>query len=434
MIKKLFLLSLVASQLMVSCSSDDSPETDPTTDPTKELTLEEQIANILKQPYASLSPADQKIKLEAEANEMLVQLDKTKKSSAIEAIENLNNLLIQSSVDIFNGKSNNGIEEALTVSGAYGIYTWNNTQKIWLKTASSTDLKFVFPAKKGQTTNNSVFTVKSTSSDIKFLSIDTYGEWEWNSTTGQYTQVTPDLNDWFYLPTSADAVLTIDNGQVATFNLTAKYANGKEVPTDLTYKVTLNDGYTWEMSSTKAVQNTAKADLTYNGKNLISFTGGSNTEVDKLIGNDELGQYRGKANGLFTLLDNFVILADMNLATDAADRIALEKNVPYPAYNSQTYYTDINTYHKKIAEGKAAAFNKNIKLILVSKKDGTKIADIVQHAEKENNNYPSEIEYYNAVNYLKFNDKTEVEMGAYFSTGFNTFQTKFNEFTASFQK
>ncbi|MCM0664749.1 hypothetical protein [Flavobacterium tyrosinilyticum] len=435
MIKKLLLLSLIASQLMISCSSDNSdeviPEVKPDPKPEVELTLEEQIAALLKQPYSSLTPDQQKTKLEAEANEMLVQLDKTKKLSALETIENLNNLLQESPVDIFNGKSGNGIEEALTVSGAYGVYTWNSTQKIWVKTSSSTELKFVFPAKKTQTTNNAAFTAKSTSSDIKFLTIDTYGEWAWNSTTSQYTQVKPDLNDWYYLPTSADAVLTIDNAPAATLSLTAKYANGKQVPTDLGYKVTLIDGYTWEMSSIKAVQNTAKAALTYNGKNLLSFTGGSSTEVDKLIGNDELGQYRGKANGLLSLMDNFVVIADMDLAKDAADRIALDKNMPYPTSSTPS---EMSIYNKKYAEAKVANFNKNIKLILVSKKDGTKIADIVQYAEKEVNGYSSEIDYYNAVNYLKFNDKTEVEMGVYFSKGFDTFYAKFNDFSASFQQ
>lgn len=442
MIKKFLLASLVLSQLMISCSSDETiPETEPEVvvpekpEPEPEKTLEEQIAELLKKPYSELTPDQQKTKLEAEANEMLVQLDKTKKLSALETIENLTNLLNQSPVDIFDGKSGNGIEEALTVSGAYGVYTWNSAQKIWVKTASSTELKFVFPAKKGQTANNAAFTTKSTSSDVKFLTIDTYGEWKWNSAAGTYTQVKPDLNDWFYLPTSADAVLTIDNAQAATFSLTAKYAGGKQVPTDLAYKVTLIDGYTWDMSSTKAVQNTAKSSLTYNGKNLISFTGGSSTEVDKIIGNDELGQYRGKANGLITLMDNFVIIADMDLAKDAADRIALDKNLPHPAYSSNTYNSDMSIYNKKLAEGKVANFNKNIKLILVSKKDGTKIADIVQYAEKDDNDgYSSDIDYYNAVNYLKFNDKTEVEMGAYFSKGFDTFYAKFNDFVASFEK
>lgn len=100
MIKKILLASLVLSQLAISCSSDDSDETKPET----ELSLEEQIANLVKQPYSKLTPTEQKSKLEVEANEMLVQLDKSKTSGAIEALENLSRLLDISSVDVFDGK------------------------------------------------------------------------------------------------------------------------------------------------------------------------------------------------------------------------------------------------------------------------------------------------------------------------------------------
>ncbi|MNK32573.1 hypothetical protein D3C87_510350 [compost metagenome] len=450
MIKKFILLSLVASQLMVSCSSDDSP----TTDPAKELTLEEQIANLVKQPYSKLTPTEQKAKLEVEANEMLVQLDKSKSSSAIEAIENLNRLLDISTVDIFNGKNDNEVEDILNVSGVYGVYTWDNAGKKWVKTASTTELKFVFPAKESQTTNNAVFSSKSVSSDIKVKYHDSY-IFNGNETV--------DVNDWFFLPNTSDATLTIDNKEAAVFTQTAKYANGKEVPTEFSYKMSLNDGYIWEMSGSKATPNTSKATLTYNGKNLISFNAGSSVEIDKLIDNDELVQYRGKANGLFTLMDNFVIIADMDLATEAADEIALEKNNVRPtelSYNDpkndyKAYYTALNAYEKKISEGNAANFNKNMKLILVSKKDGTKIADIVQHSEKDGEytfNLPiwdAEYKYWDNWNstgesftrpylyeayYLKFSDNTEVEMSAYFSSGFEKLQTKFDDFIAAFNK
>ena len=458
MIKKFLLLSLVASQLMISCSSEDSPETtDPVvTDPTKELTLEEEIAKILKQPYSNLTPAQQKVKLEADANEMLVQLDKTKSSGAIEALENLNNLLQVSKVDIFNGKSGNGAEEILQVSGVYGIYTWNNTQKIWVKTISSTELKFVFPAKASQTANNASFSAKSVSSTIKVKYEDTYGHYSYNEETNEYDFI-PGVDDEIFLPTSADATLTIDNKEAATFTQTAKYGTVNEVPTDFAYKMTLNDGYTWEMSSIKAVQSTGKASLTYNGKTLIEFNSGSNADIDKLIDSDELVQYRGKANGWIKLMDNFIIVADMDLATAAADDAALEKTLPNVDYNSKTYYTDQNTYQVKTSQGSVANFNKNIKLILISKKDGTKIADIVQHSEQDRSysdnvkwivadntyggywdwdpSYPEiTVQYYKEVNYLKFNDNTEVEMSAYFSEGFSSFETKFEEFVKGFER
>jgi len=449
MIKKFFLLSLVASQLMVSCSSDDNTDE---TKPETELTLEEQVAALLKQPYSSLTPGQQKTKLEAEANEMLVQLDKSKTSGAIEALENLSRLLDLSSVDIFNGKNGNEIEDIINTAGVYGVYTWNNTEKTWTKTVSTTELKFVFPAKKSQTTNNASFSSKGVASDVKVKIDDSYN---W--------QTDVEVNDWIFLPTSADAILTIDNAQAATFTQTAKYSNGKEIPNEFAYKMTLNDGYSWEMSSTKNTANTAKASLTYNGKTLIDFNGGSNSEIDKLLDNQELIQYRGKANGLFKLMDNFVIIADMDLAAEAADKEALYKNNTRPAYldydnpknDYKAYYTALNAYEKKISEGEVANFNKNMKLILVSKKDGTKIADLVKHSEKDGEytfNLPvwdAQNKYWNTWNsngelfsqpyleeviYLKFSDNTEVEMSAYFSEGFEKFETKFEDFIKAFEK
>jgi hypothetical protein len=461
MIKKFLLLSLVVSQLTISCSSDESPENKPE-EPTKEQTLAEQIANIVKQPYSKLSPADQKLKLEAEANEMLVQLDKSKSSGAIEAIQNLGRLFSLKHIDLFDGKSDNGVEEVLNISGVYGIYTWNNTNKTWIKTASTTELKFVFPAKASQTANNAILTSKSTSSDIKFSNTDTYGEWNYNSETQQWEN-TPSVVDWFYLPTSVDAVLTIDGNPSATLASTAKYSSKNKSPEDFSYKLTLNDGYTFEMNGKKAVESTSKASFTYNGKNLIAFNAGSTTDIDNLINTPELAQYRGKANGVVTIMENFVIVADMDLATAAADDEALDKSLVrpnYPVWNQansdfKAYYIALNAYEKKQSEGIAANFNKNMKLILASKKDGTKIADIIQHSEKEGDDYTSQLpvwnadggywtndgtgesyslSYLNEVYYLKFNDNTEVAMSVYFSKGFENLNTKFQDFYKSFKK
>jgi hypothetical protein len=441
MIKKIFLLSVVVSQLTISCSTDE-----PVT-PKAELSLSEQIAEIVKQPYSKLTPAEQKVKLEAEANEMLVQMDKSKSSGAIEALQNLAQLLDVSSVDVFSGKNDNSVEDIINTAGVYGIYTWNATKNNWTKTASATELKFVFPAKASLTTNNAVFSTKGTSSDVKVKIYDSY-IWQTNT----------EVNDYIFLPTAADAVLTINGASAATFTQTAKYANGKEVPNEFAYKMTLNDGYTWEMSGTKAAENTSKAAFTFNGKNLISFNAGSTASIDKLIDNDELVQYRGKANGLVQIMDNFVIVANMDLATAAADEMTLEKSLPNVNFQTKTYFTDVNAYQVKLAEGNVTNFNKNIKLSLVSKKDGTKIADLVKRAVKGytykmmadlwvidksytyggywdyNPKGGTTIQYYEEELYLKFNDNTEVAMSTYFSEGFEKFETKFEDFIKAFDK
>lgn len=411
---------MIISQLAISCSSDNN------SDPTDSQSLTDQIAAITKQPYSNLTPSEQKVKLEAEANSMLTQMDKSKTSGAVEAIQNLGNLLSIGTVDIFNGKNDNQIEDIINVSGVYGIYTWNNAKQDWIKTTSTTELKFVFPAKKNLTTNNASFSSKSVSSNIKVKMEDSYN-WQ----TGVV------INDYFYLPTSADATLTIDNAQAATFVANAKYTGTVEAPDEASFKMVLNDGYSYEISGgKKATANTAKSSFSYNGKNLVSFTSGSTADIDALIKDDNLTQYRGKANGLVQIMDNFIIIADMDIAGLASDEAALEKSLIYPDYNSKTYYADLNAYNLKESNGYVAAANKNIKLLLVSKKDGTKIADVIQHSEKGYSYYSNGtlVQYYDTVLYLKFNDNTEVEMGAYFSTGFDALETKFEDFLKAFER
>jgi hypothetical protein len=452
MIKKFLLLGLIAAQLTTSCSSDETASSE-----TNSENLNDQIANLIKQPYSKLTPAEQKVKLEAEANAMLVQMDKSKTSGAVEAIQNLGNLLDISSVDIFNGKNDNEIADILNVSGVYGIYTWNNATKIWVKTASTTELKFVFPAKATQTVNNATLSSTAVSSDIKVKLIDTYGNWIYDSNTNNYIQ-TPSINDEFFLPTSVDATLTIDKVQAATFVTKAKYSNGKETPDDSSFKMVLNDGYTYEISGKKGDPNSAESLFTYKDKNLVKFTAGSTAQIDALLGDNVLVSYRGKANGLVEIMDNFVIVADIDITGLANDEAALEKVLTEPNYNTSTYYTKINEYNKAYSEAIANSQNKNTKLILVSKKDGTKIADVIQKSEKgssytnysvwvkdnsanggywswnNNNNTGTLVQYYDEVLYLKFNDNTEVEMSVYFSTGFDALEKKFEDFLKSFER
>ncbi|PJJ09520.1 hypothetical protein CLU83_2884 [Flavobacterium sp. 1] len=428
MIKKILLLSVVISQLTISCSKEDSPAV------STEQSLDTQIAEIVKLPYSSLKPEQQKIKLETEANDMLLQMDKSKTSGAVEAIENLGNLLSINTVDIFDGKNDNQIADVLNVSGVYGIYTWNSTKQIWVKSASTTELKFIFPAKKNQTTNNASLSSKSISSDIKVAFSNT---------------------DQIYLPTSVDATLTIDNAQAATFAVNSKYSNGKQSPDESSYKMVLNDGYTFEISGKKAPV-AAKSAFTFNGKNIIEFNSGSSANIDELLKDNYLNNYLGTANGLIKLMDNFVIVVNTDNAGLANDEAALKKSLVYPDSQSKTYYTDLNTYNKKFSEGEVTANNKNVKMILVSKKDGTKIADVIQKSEKGDSynsshvwvndntvknyggywNWSSNpgvlVQEYDEVLYLKFNDSTEVEMSTYFSTGFDNLNTKFEDFLKAF--
>jgi hypothetical protein len=445
MLKKIIFLSVILSQITISCSKNEE-------EISSQQSIEEQIAAIVKQPYSKLTPTEQKVKLEAEANEMLVQMDKSKTSGAIEAIENLGNLLDIRSIDIFNGKNDNELEDILNVSGVYGIYTWNNSSQIWSKTASTTELKFVFPAKKNLSTNNATLSSKSTSSNIK-VKIEDSSYFDYNTNT--WVQI----SDEIYLPNSVDAILTIDNVQAASFAANAKYSGTKDTPDEAGFKIILNDGYIYEISGKKSTESITKSSFSFNGKNLISFNFGSTANIDEIL-DDTTGliDFKGKANGLIQLMDNFAIVAEMDITGLTNDEKALDKSLIYPDYDKKNYFNDINTYNLKYSEGYVAAYNKNTKLILVSKKDGTKIADVILRSEKGysyldkynrwivSNNNPNGgywgyntnggtlVQYYDEVLYLKFNDSTEVSVSSYFSSGFDNLERKFEDFLKAFER
>ena len=71
-------------------------------------------------------------------------------------------------------------------------------------------------------------------------------------------------------------------------------------------------------------------------------------------------------------------------------------------------------------------------MAFVSKKDGTKLADVIQKSEKGDIYYG--VQEYDSVLYLRFNDSTEVAMDVYFSSGFDNLATKFQNFFNSFNQ
>lgn len=410
MIRKIILASLIVSQFTISCSKDDETTDD---------NLSEQINNLMNLPYSSLTPEQQKAKLETEANQMLTQLDATKNSVSIDALDNLSTLLEISPIDALEGTDTTNPQALLNVTET-GVYTWDSAKQIWAKTDSGSELKFVFPSGDAKSANNSSFTSKNT-------------------------------------PTGSNAALTINNTETATFTQTVKYSPGKETPDELGYKMTIKDGYAWEVSSKNGAESSGKAAFTYKGKNLLEFNSGGTDKIDALL-DPELGEYKGKANGYIKIMDNFAIVSQTDFAAAAIDDANLEKSLPAELdYENKDYFKNLNDRNLKESQGAAANFNKNTKAVLVSVKDGTKIADVVQHSEKdESSSYTTQqkwvvdntdpnggywdwdpnasqpVNYYQEVNYLKFKDGTEVAMSAYFGEVFDTMENKFNDFLDGF--
>ena len=171
-----------------------------------------------------------------------------------------------------------------------------------------------------------------------------------------------------------------------------------------------------------------------------------------------LNQYQGKANALVQIMDNFLLVGDMNLEVMANDQDLINNSLVYPDYSKSTYYTDLNAYYKSLSLSEVAAYNKNIKMALVSKIDGTKLADVIQISEKgssynsqnvwytdssnpnggywgwDGNNSGTLVQNYDNVLYLRFNDNTLVAMDVYFSSGFSTLETKFQDYINAFNR
>lgn len=418
--KKIIVLSMIICQLAISCSSGSDGST-----------IEDEVTLLLQKPYSNLTPDQQKVKLENEANSMLLQMESSKSSTALEALENFGRLLSISEPSMpMARKAAKTIQEILNISDFYGVFTWNPSLENWTFSPSTTEFKFIFPASPSSTTNNAELTAQSISSGVKVV-------------------IDKQTGDQLNLPSSVNAILKIGGIQVGAYEANAVYSNGDPTPVELGYKLTLN-GYVWENSAKRTTPITVKSSFSHDGKNLIDFNVGSTANIDKLMEGSELTQYLGKANCLISLMDNFVMVAEMNMEGMANDERVLYNSIIEPNYNSSTYYTDLNTNNKKLSDGEALAFNKNVKMSLVSKKDGTKLADVVQRSEKGESwnvqsswngsywvydpNSTIKVQEYNTIMYLRFNDSTEVAMDVYFSSGFDNLSTKFQNFINSFNQ
>ena len=451
MFKKIILFSAFIALTTISCSKDE-----PVVEPVKDNSIEAQIAAISALPYSALTTADQKIKLETDANQLLTELNQLSSSSAIDALQNLERLIKINRIDFIVNDSN-GVQDLLSVSGAYGIYTWNNIMQVWIKTPSTTELKFIFPAKKTQTVNNTVLSSVAMSSNVKIQLTDTRErrQYQYNPVTGigSYVLLSPAVYDEFYLPSSVNATLKIDNVDAATITSTAVYSGNKQAPDDSNFKVILNDGYLWDFVGKKGTPNAISNKLSYNGKSLLDFTTNSTANIDQILANNNQPSYIGKANTLIKLMDNFIIVGQNDFETLANDQDVFESSLVRPNYNSSTYYANINAYKNAYSAASVVAYNKNIKMALVSSKDGTKIADIIQKSVIGNtytNNvvwssafggywqYSSNpadvkiVQNYDEVLYLRFKDNTDVAFDVYFSSGFSNLETRFQNFINSF--
>ncbi|WP_163218126.1 hypothetical protein [Bacteroides sp. 224] len=380
--KILFIAALSVGFLFAGCSSDDDNNGNGNGNGYTGL------------PYSELSPEDQKKKLEEQTNEFLEMASNLKDSESIDAFESLSALLNISSpfsndkddeeggtkeepaIPDFPIHPSRAVEDLLTYSTLYGVYTWNPELDWgygdWEKEESTSELKLIFPTKDSET-NNASLVISAIESNI-IAEID---------------------GKEFYLPTSANGTFYIGNKKVGNIALTSEYKNNKPVPAKTTVTANL-DNYQMKTTFDKAAARKAEFSVTYNNKKMISIVADSDIDLDTALENGD--RLKGKLKMVATLLTNleFTFDSDLKKFREEIDKLG-----------------DYNTVS---GDKMADIYNKYMPTTLVDKASNTTIADLVWKGEGT----------YDYTAYLKFNDNTLVEAEAYFQ-GFNSVMDKLEE-------
>jgi len=402
------------------------------------------IEKISKLPYSELSPEEQKQKLENESLAFLELCNAAQSSLAVDALQNLNNLLDEAGVDFFESTSEKSaikvksVQAAIEYSYFYGVYTWNASKKDWDFSSSKSELKFVFPAKKGSTNNNAALSIKAASSNVL-------------------------VGELIYMPKSVTCTLTVSNKEEAKIEFSADYKNNNPAPVKTEFKLSTGDGYTYWWKMVKDTESQFTMKLTYKQQTMVEVmfkTGAKFDQImDQIGGSGDIYKLLDKANGYMMIMDDLALVYTIDLANfiPKSKKIeddyyslmwALEDTWP----NNQKFFELKGKYIKDYSDNSAKAFNDYVKVGLFSIKDNYKIADIFQKSEKVDTysdncvwvptqnmwKYQGAIvplyDKYKAVEYLKFNDDTVLAASVYFSEGFDQLENKIEEFIRSFDR
>lgn len=463
MIKRLLLFTAIIGLGFSSCKEKDNDSSDGTLILTG--TIEEQLETIKGLSYSQLTPNEQKLKLESDAKEVLDQMTSMKSSPAIDAFDNLEALLKLGKPD-FSGVSKTKaatIEELLSISDVYGIYTWNAQKKEWTKTASTTEFKFSFPSKKSGTSNDAVVNMTSTNSGVTYT--DEYYEWD-NSLETYVTK-----NYIYQLPSTAQATLTIGSTVIATAKMDAQYANKKPAPEKANTTITLHDGYSIVAEGKQGTPSTGSAKFTYKDQTIFDATAEGTIDLKKLADDNYADDdydynYFGKANGVIKIMNNLVVIVEGDFTSLIVEDNSIYDNYKYYSPNTIDFITKQNTADLEYSKAIAANFNAKMKLTLASRKDLAKIADVIMVSELDDYSYyaiwnttdkdwqswiKDEITgtgravtasdagaqkrlFYQEVYYLRFKDNTLVSLDSYFSEGFGKFLDQWDEFMKAFER
>ena len=418
--KKLFLIPLCLI-FIVACNNEGPEGPDNLQEPN--------IGAYDNYSYSSLTPEQQKDKLAEESDAILSNLNDLPNADGIKVLKSFFELLDISAPeleDVLNYDSNAGII-AIEVKDMNGEFTWNTATESWTKKVLSNKIVFNFPVEKS-TSNNGKVEITGTGS----------GAW-----------VDDDDDEKFELPKNAKFVAFLSNREVANVEIKATDPNTDNIAKDASVKVLLGN-YVISADAKKGAD--SKVGSTF------SFKAGNNVILDAVLSSTidweyiyEYERYVGYDNEKWesiyeTAMDTTIMLdyqsAEVNIGTNLA--IVGYANVKainnrldeiYEKYE-KTYGYDSWNWTDAVKEAKvkeeAAAYNANMKMSLVSKKDEYKIAAVKFGYTYEIDNYDGRKNYYEEPIFV-FNDETEASVETFFGSGFNRVIEAWEDFFMGFE-
>ena len=459
--KIFFTLVLSAGLFLTGCKKDNDNDNPRPTPPIPITVLD--LETILNSPYSKLKPEEQKVKLEQECIDLLNALNEATSLKAIDVFDNFLNLLDRAEPDVdepwIENESKNKVQWIFDLTGVYGVFTWNKNK--WDKASSKSELKFIFPEKGTSSNNNASLSLKVVNSGYKIVD-------EWYDYDDKVT-----YEDIINMPSSAIGILSLDNKEIAKIEASATYRKkAMEIddisvnpPESTQLKITTENNYVyWYGVSGSGSETRYEMMLIRDKKPLIETLFKVNIGLDTVFEGvediddiEDIKKVFGKVGtmGFTKLMDNLVLVYqadDIPSFALAVDKIEKEWDKNYPSWNSSEYYTKYGQNLKKKSDDLAKAMNDYIKSSLASTKDKdiTKIAELVARSEKVddywNNEYwngyywdwsynsTKKYEIYEPVLYLKFGDNSLAEAEAYFSSGFDKLEKKWEDFVDAFNR
>lgn len=206
------------------------------------------------------------------------------------------------------------------------------------------------------------------------------------------------------------------------------------------------DRYVLTANFEKAATNIVKSKLTYKETAIFEAVAKTDIKLDEIMKNfnegaddEEYFDLLNSATAYINILDNLSAVFNANLSDFAKelDRIykeeddAVEKLNIEEKYGTSVYYRKYDSIQTVVASQKNALYPK-LKMTLVSRLDGVKIADIITIVELKDG-YNGKFKECEDVVYLKFGDNVKIEAEVYLN-GFTDFKNKWESFVRSFER